>query len=64
MYDICDYWYFSGKDFKFQPNIFNAFHNLLMMSLNLNDSAILNISSVEYWCIINRISKDDAINIL
>ena len=54
----------KGIDINKTPNIFNACHNLSMMSLNLNDTAILNIGSVEYWCIINKISKDDAINIL
>ena len=29
---ICYYWYFLDKDFKFQPNVCNRSHNLLMMS--------------------------------
>ena len=33
--DICHYWYFLNKAFKFQPNVCNGFHYLLMMSLNL-----------------------------
>ena len=35
-----------------------------MMSINLNDIAILNISAADYRCIINGISKRDALNLL
>ena len=35
-----------------------------MMSINLNDIAILNICGVDYRCIINRISKREAVNLL
>ena len=41
--DICHYWYFLNKGFKFEPNVSNRCHNLLMMSVNLTDIAILNI---------------------
>ena len=34
------------------------------MSINLNDIAILNIRDVDYCCIINGISKNDATNLL
>ena len=30
--DICHYWYFLTKGFKFQPNVCNRCHELLMMS--------------------------------
>ena len=42
--DICHYWYFLNKGFKFQPNICNRCHDLLMMSMNLSYIAILNIN--------------------
>ena len=41
--DICQYWYFLNKGFKFQPNVCNGCHDLVMMSMNLSDLAILNI---------------------
>ena len=41
--DICHYWYFLNKGFKFEPNVSNRCHNLLMMPVNLRDIAILNI---------------------
>ena len=33
--DIYHYWYFLNKCFKFQPNVCNRCHDLLMMSVNL-----------------------------
>ena len=46
--DICHYWYFLSKCFKFQPNVCNRYHDLLMMSMNLSDIAILNIEGTDY----------------
>ena len=63
-YDICHYWYFLNKGFKFQPNVCNRCHDLLMMSMNLCDIAILNIKGSYYRCIINGISKIEAINLM
>ena len=48
--DICHYWYFLDKGFKFYPNFCNEYHDLLMMSMNLSDIAILNIKSVDDYC--------------
>ena len=55
--DICHYWYFLNKGFKFQPNISNGCHDLLMMSMNLSDITILNIKVSDYRCIISEIGK-------
>ena len=52
--DIFRYWYFLNKCFKFQPNACNGCHDLLMMSINLSNIAILNIKSSDYRCIISR----------
>ena len=62
--DICLDWYFLNYGFKFQPNVCNRCHDLLMMSMNLDDIAILNIKGSVYCCIINRISKNEAINLM
>ena len=62
--DICHYWYFLYKGFKFQPNICNRFHDLLMMSMSLSDIAIVNIKGSDYCCIISLISKNEAINLM
>ena len=55
--DVCFYWYFLSYSFKFQPNVCSRCHDLLMMSVNLSDIAILNIKGSDYWCIISFISK-------
>ena len=59
--DICHYLYFLHNGFKFQPNICNRYYNLLMMSLNLSDIAILNIKGSGYRCIISGITRNEAI---
>ena len=63
-WDICHYWYFLHKGFKFQPNVCNKCHDLLMMSMNLSDIDIWNMKSADYCCIISRISKSEAINLM
>ena len=44
--NICHYWYFLNKGFKFQPNVCNRYHDLLIMSMNISDIAILNIKGL------------------
>ena len=60
--DICHY--FLNYSFKFQPNVGNRCHDLLMMSTNLNDTAIWNIKNSDYCCIISLVSKNEAINLI
>ena len=62
--DICHYWYFLNFSFKFQSNVCNRCHDLLMMSINLSDIAILNIKDSDYRCSISSISKNEAINLM
>ena len=62
--DICQYWYFLSKGFKFQPNVCNRCLDLLMMSMDLSDIAILNIKSTGYGCIISGISKSKTVNLM
>ena len=59
--DLCCYWYFLNKGFKFRPNVCNGCHDLLMMSVSLIDIPILNIKSPGYCCII---SKSEVINLI
>ena len=63
-FDICQYWYFLNKGIKLQPYVCNRCHDVLMMSMNLSNIAVLNINNVDYCCIINGISKIEAINLL
>ena len=55
---------FLNYIFKFQPNVCNRCHDLLMISINLIDIAILNIKDSDYHCIISLISKNEAINLM
>ena len=56
-FDICHYWYFLGKSFKFQSYVCNRYHDLVMMSMNLSDIAILNIKGADHHFVVNEISK-------
>ena len=62
--DICHYWYFLNFRFNLQQNVCNRCQDLLMMSMNLRDVAILNIKGSDYCCIISLISKTETINLL
>ena len=62
--NICHYWYFLNKGFKFQSYVCNGCHDLLMLSMNLSDIAILNIIGSNYHCIINSITKSETINLM
>ena len=56
--DVCHYQYFLNYSFKFQPDVCNRCHSLLMMSVNLRDIAILNIKATDQRCIVSLISKN------
>ena len=62
--DICHYRYFLNYSFKFQPNVSNRCHDLLMMSINLRCISVLNIKDSDYRCIISLVSKNLAIKFL
>ena len=46
--NICHYYYFLNKWFKFQSYVCKRCHDLVMMSINLSDNSNLNI-----YCHIN-----------
>ena len=62
--DICHYWYFLNCSFTFQPNVCNRCHDLLMVSMNLSDFAILNIKGSDYHCTISLNRKNEAIKFM
>ena len=45
--NICHYWYFLYKGFTFQLDVSNGCRDLLMISINLSDIAILNIKCTD-----------------
>ena len=58
-YVFFHYWYFLNNSFKFQPNASNRCRDLLMMSINLDNNATLNVKCSDYCCIISLISKNE-----
>ena len=61
---ICQHWHFLNKGFKFQSYVYMGCHDLVMISINTNDIAILKIEGDDYCCIISRISKSEVINLM
>ena len=61
---ICLYYYSFEKGFKFQTNVCNECHDVLMMSMNLNDIAVLNIRNFGYLILIKGISESEAVYLL
>ena len=39
--DICHYWYFLDKGFKYEPYLCNGCHDLMQTAMNFNDVALL-----------------------
>ena len=62
--DICHYWCFLDKDFKYEPYLCNGCHNLMQKAMNFNDFSIVSVKRSGYRIHSSYISKDDAINIM
>ena len=62
--NIFHYWCFLDKWFKFQAYICNRSYEILMLSTNFNDGAILIINDTDYRCYFTKISKLDPLNLL
>ena len=60
---ICYRRNFLDKGFRFQPTVCNSCHNSIAMT-DINNTAILNINSVDYRCIIKGTGKNEAMNLL
>ena len=60
--DICHYWHFLDKGFKYEPYLGNGCHNLMQKSINFNNVAIVSIKGNDYRIHFWYMSKDDAIN--
>ena len=50
--------------FKFQPYVCNRCHDLLMISMNLSNVAILNIKGSDCCPIISGISSNELIDVM
>ena len=62
--EICHYWYFLDKGFKYEPYLCNGCHDFMQKALNFNDVAIVSIKGNDYRTHFWYISKDDAISIM
>ena len=49
---------------KFHPDVYSGCYDVLMMSMSLNDIAFLSICDVDFLCIVNGTSKNEAVNLL
>ena len=54
---LCYHCYFKDVGYKFEPNVCNKFHDLLMTVYELKDIAILNIKGGDYSRILWGIVK-------
>ena len=62
--DICHYWYFLDKNFKYEPYLCNGCHDPIQKAMNFNDVAIVSIKGNDYRIHFWYISKDDTINLM
>ena len=62
--DICHYWYFLDKVFKYEPYLCNGCHDLMQQAINFNNVAIVSVKGsnnrIHFW----YLSKNDAINLM
>ena len=49
---------------RFQDSVCNGCHDLIMLSVNTSDITIITVENVDYCCIIHKISKSEAIDLL
>ena len=59
---LCHYLYFKNVGFRFEPHIWNKYHDILMTAYELKNIAILNVKGVDVRCILWGISRDEAVN--
>ena len=61
--DICHYWYFLDKGFKYVLYLCNDCHDLMQKAMKFNDVAIVFIKGNDYRIHFWYMNKDDAISI-
>ena len=63
-YDICHYWYFLDKVFKYEPYLCNGCHDLMQQAINFNNVAIVSVKGSNYRIHFWYLSKNDAIDLM
>ena len=61
--DICHYWYFLDKIFKYEPYLCIHCHDLMQKAITFN-VAIVSVKGSDYRIHLWYMSKNDAINIM
>ena len=59
--ELYQYWFFKDIGFKFEENVCNSCHDLLMKAHSLKSIAILNAKEVTFRCLLIGISKNKAL---
>ena len=59
-----EYWYFKDIGYKFEWNVCNKCHDVLVTTYELKNIAIMNVKDADYRCILWGISRNEAVNIL
>ena len=61
---LCRYWYSKDIGYKFESNVCNKSHDVLMTAYGLKNIAILNVKGVDYRCILWGNNRNEAVNFL
>ena len=62
--DICHYWYFLDKNFKYDPYLCYGCHDLMQKAINFNNVAIFSVKENDYRIHFWYMSKNDVMNIM
>ena len=57
----CHFWYFKDVGFKFESDVCNGCHNVLMTAYELKNIAILNVKGIDFRCILRGISRNEGL---
>ena len=62
--NICHYWYFLDKGFKYKRYLCNGCHYLMRKAMNFNDVAVVSVKGADYrihfWCM----SRDSGLTLI
>ena len=56
--DICYYWYFKDIGFKYEPYLYNGYHDLIQQAIGFNNVATVYVKRSAYRIHFRCISKD------
>ena len=61
---ISHYWFFKDKNFNFEKLVCKGCHDISMMCSELKNIAIVRIKDVDYRCILQNTTYNEAFNLL